>query len=137
MQQNATENNEIEDDAPDLTPTQQIVLTAILEGSTYVSAAEKAKINRCTIYRWLESDIEFQLALNRGKNERLRAVENRILDLAQKAVDVIEEALDDGDRKVAISVAKGLGLLDGKQPNIGITNRTDLLLFPSITKIAI
>jgi len=50
----------------------------------------------------------------------MRESSQRRLDaLANKALGVVETALDEGDARVALRILDGLGLLSGEKPSIG------------------
>ncbi len=113
MEQNAT-----------LDAKRVLALAALLEGQNMTDAAQAADVDRSTLYRWLDEPA-FAAELNKGKRELQDALHSRLLSLGERAVGVVQEALDGGDAKTALAVLKGLGLLDGGVP-IGPTDARDL-----------
>jgi hypothetical protein len=84
-----------------------------LGGKTITAAAKAAKVDRTTIYRWLRDpcDPSFRNALEQGRLELQAAVKTRLMRLANKATDCLEDAVKAGDSKAALALLKGLGLL--------------------------
>ncbi len=115
MQQNAT-----------LSDGQERALASLLAGKTVTTAAADAGIDRTTLHRWLKSDFAFQASLNRGRRELRDAMQARLLALAEKAGGVVETALNEGDRKTAMDILRGLGLLTGEPGQIGSDDALEL-----------
>jgi len=94
-----------------LTPAQVAALGALLSGASVTAAAEAADCDRGTVYRWLKQP-EFLAAYNHGRQDLLAASQTRLLALADRAVAVVERAIDqDADAKTALSLLRGLGVL--------------------------
>lgn len=96
-----------------LTTSQTVAMDAILSGYTICESADMAGINRSCVYRWLREDVEFQTELERRRKEIRDGAQNRLLQLCGKCVSSVEDAVKAGDVRVALSVLKGLGILDG------------------------
>ncbi len=96
-------------------------MQAMLSGETVTAAAKTAKVNRTTVHRWL-NDPDFQAALNSYRSELRDTQHHRLARLASKAIDVAEQALEDGDLRTALAVLRGIGLLPGQAPPTGPTN---------------
>ena len=94
-----------------LSPAQVKVLAELLTGKTITAAAAAAGVERATVHRWLREDFAFQAAWNRDRQELHREAFARLERLAAKAVDCLEKAIDGGDVKAALIVAKGMGIL--------------------------
>jgi hypothetical protein len=80
-------------------------LTAIVElllGSTVTEAAEKARVDRTTVHRWLSSDALFVATLNQLKQEEVDAIRSRMRSAAVTAVETVEELIE-GDNVGTIS----------------------------------
>lgn len=102
----------------DLLPAQQKALAALLAGQTITAAAKAAGVDRTTVHRWLRDRYKpaFPDALERGRRELRQATEARLLAMASKATDCLEEAMEEGDGKAAaLALLKGLGFLPGPQ----------------------
>jgi hypothetical protein len=97
-----------------LSPAQVKVLAELLTGKTITAAAAAAGVERVTVHRWLREDFAFQAAWNRDRQELHREAYARLERLAAKAVDCLEKAIDGGDVKAALVVAKGMGFLAPK-----------------------
>jgi hypothetical protein len=115
MQQNATPET---DRACELSPAKATVLEALLAGSTVTEAALAAEVDRSTLYRW-QRDPSFLATYNGRRAEMREAAEAKLQKLQKKALDAVERALDEGDSRVALTVLRGMGLLDGKRPTYG------------------
>ncbi len=96
-------------------------MQAILTGETVTAAAKTAKVNRTTVHRWL-NDPDFLAALNSYRSELRDTQHHRLARLASYAIDVAEQALEDGDIRTALAVLRGIGLLAGQAPPTGPTN---------------
>ena len=116
VKRNVTECNNVEET---LSPVQIQAIAHLLSGESISSTAESLEVNRVTIHRWLRDDFAFQATLNRGKRDLSDAIDARLQQMASRALETIQEALEDGDRRVALSVLKGCGYLDGKRTDIG------------------
>ncbi len=112
MAQNATKSN------TSLGAGQRIALDALLVGRSVTDAAKAARVNRSTVHRWLREP-EFIAAQNTARGDMRSANEARLAALGDDAIDALEAAIDSGDVRAAIAVAKGLGLLSGDAPHIG------------------
>lgn len=102
----------------ELSPSQETALESLLAGRTLCEAANEAGVNRSTLHRWRKEPV-FMAALNRRRAESREAAEATLERLRTKALEVTEQALDAGDRTVALAVLRGLGMLDGKKPSVG------------------
>ena len=102
-----------EDPGWGLEPKQVVALESLLLGSTATEAARVAGVDRRTLFRWLRSNAEFQSAINRGRREAREVAIMRLERLADSAVSALERALGEGDARSALTVLRGLGLLNG------------------------
>ena len=119
MQRNATPQ------AGAITPSQEKALAALLAGKTVTHAAAGAEVDRTTVHRWLKEDFAFQAALNRGRRDLRKALQARLMNLAEKAAECVERSIGEGDGKSALALLKGLGLLSGQLPRIGSDDPED------------
>ncbi len=85
-------------------------MEGLLAGLTVTAAAQKAGVSRETLHRWLREDFGFQAVLNRFRREAHEAMQARLLAMAQKAASVVEQAVAEGDVKVAMEVLKSCGV---------------------------
>ncbi len=109
MQQNSTKGEQTKA----LTPQQINALERLLAGETVTAAAEAVKIDRSTLHRWLREDYVFQARLNQAKRELAEAIKARLLRVADKAAEVVGNAVDQGNLNAALAVLKGLGAHPG------------------------
>ncbi len=70
-------------------------MQALLSGEQITAAAKTAKVNRSTLHRWLKEP-EFLAALNTCRSELREAQHDRLASLASSAIEVIEQALEEG-----------------------------------------
>lgn len=77
-----------------LTPEQLRALAALLEHGDKAKAARSAGVGRTTLYRWLREDVVFQAALEEATRQALKEFSTNLVRLADKAVRVLEMALD-------------------------------------------
>jgi hypothetical protein len=105
---------------------QQVAFAALRAGRSFAQAAEEADVNRTTIYRWVHGDPRFRAAYNAWKREMAESAHVRMLKLADKAVDVVERALDKDDAKVAVRMLKHLAVM--RRPKSGRTDAEGLKL---------
>ena len=115
MQQIATDSGV---ESHELSPTQQKALSALGEGATITAAADAAGVDRTTVHRWPREDFAFQADWNRLRAEIRKDNVARIEHLADSAFDAVRTAIEEGDARIAVTVLKGIGLLDGQTPSI-------------------
>jgi len=77
-------------------------------------------VHRATVFRWVKRDPYFAAAFNAWKLEMRDSAQVRLLKLADKAVDVVEKALDRGDEKVAMKMLRQLQVM--RRANVGATD---------------
>ena len=113
MKQNETPNAEAQ-----LSPAQELALGALMAGGRVTEAADAAGVSRSTLHRWMREPVF--LAAHNGRRLELAASANaKLRNLRDKALDVVDQALDAGDARVAVAVLKGVGMLDGQSPLVG------------------
>ena len=78
---------------------QQTALAALRAGSSFAKAAVEAGVNRATVYRWVQRDPAFRAAYNAWRAELVESANARLLKMTERAVEVIGEALETGDRR--------------------------------------
>jgi hypothetical protein len=102
-----------------LPPAQLQVLQGLLSGESVSGAAKAGQVSRETVHRWLREDFKFQAAYNRGRREILEEIQDALLVTARDAMEKVAEAVRSGDVRVALTVLKGVGGLEGRSPRIG------------------
>ncbi len=122
---------------PTLPPQQTQALASLLVGQTVTAAADAAGVDRTTVHRWLREDWDFQAALNRARREFRDGLRAHLENVAERAVQAVNEAIEAGDVKVALVVLKGLGLLGGHVPSIGVDDPAALLLLRRVASCCV
>ena len=72
--------------------------------------AEQVEVSRETVTRWRNDNPYFVAELNRKRQSLWHGDQDRLRALVGKAVDILEQALEDGDVKAAIAVLKAVKL---------------------------
>src|SRR6202035_1322729 len=89
-------------------------------GQSFAQAATQAGVHRATVFRWVKRDPYFAAAFNAWKLELRASAQVRLLKLADKAVDVVEQALERGDEKVAMKMLRQLQVM--RRTKVGTTD---------------
>jgi hypothetical protein len=92
-----------------LNERQLLALDALSLGRTHDEAAEAAGVHRVTISTWSVHHPGFIAERNRRKLEMARSASERGRVMVARAVDVILDALEDGDTETAVAVIKWSG----------------------------
>ena len=92
------------------TAKQARAIEALLTCPTMEQAADQAGVNRRTLTRWLD-DQAFRAALTAAEDQALDRVARRLLAMADKALDAIENVIDNpvqpgaGNKRLAAQTA--------------------------------
>jgi predicted nuclease with RNAse H fold len=78
----------------ELTPKQHQAIQALIAQSSIPSAATSAGVSVRSLYRWLDEPA-FRLALNTALDMSIDAAARGMVRLTEKAIQVVETALDD------------------------------------------
>lgn len=89
----------------------QAALAALLDSSTLTEAAEKAGIDRRTLYNYLHNDIDFARAYDEIRNRQAVAFMDDLTDRRQRAHAVIMELLEDVEQPAAIRLKAAQAIL--------------------------
>jgi len=73
---------------------QEKALPCLMVGMSDAAVAEQVGVSRETVNRWRKQDSSFKLALEILRRETWEGLRDRIMGLAGKALDVIEDHLD-------------------------------------------
>lgn len=103
-------NDSFPDSDDDLTVVQRAVLADLLAGQSVTDAALHCEVGRATVHRWLKADA-FRRALAEGRATIRAAVETRLTAIAERAVDVLDRAIVNGETRAALEILKGLAIL--------------------------
>jgi transposase-like protein len=97
---------------------QERAIDALLSGETVSEASRKVRVDRSTVYRWLE-DPSFVASLNSRRWEMRAANEVQLQLLQSIALEQVRAAIERGNATIALAVLKGSGVLTGVPPSIG------------------
>ncbi len=99
----------------DLTPQQLQAIDFLMLGYSHRQVGESVGLSRETITRWMLYHPGFQAEINRRRREMAENSLDRLRDLLPKALDTIEDALDDENNqnrcKIALELLKTAGPL--------------------------
>ncbi len=88
------------------TPAQDLAIEVLITGGTTFNASEAANVSRQTISLWRNHHPGFKAALNSRRRELLAERADRVRDLDTQALAVMAEAIDAGDRAMALAWVK-------------------------------
>jgi hypothetical protein len=92
-----------------LTEEQERVATLVAEGRVVSEVAMEVEIDAATVARW-RRDPRFVAEVNRRRQEAWASVHDRLRGMVSKAVDALEEAVDQGDVGAAVELLKAAGV---------------------------
>ena len=95
---------------PNLTIQQETALHALLNGASQQQASTQAGVARTTVTNWINHYVPFIQELNRQRNERTNLLSEHGTRVAQKALATVENAIEEGDSKLAMAYLSALGL---------------------------
>jgi hypothetical protein len=73
-------------------------------------------VHRRTVHRWLAADANFAAAYNAWQRETIDSGRARVLAMTDLALDTVQTAIQQGNARVAVQVAKATGALDAQRP---------------------
>ncbi len=101
-----------ESEPAELTPAQEAVIAALLDGKTQAEAAALAGVVPETVTRWKGKDALFVATWQNRRRQVWESHAQRLRNLAGKALDVVEQGLDEGDIRAAGLVLKSVNLAE-------------------------
>ncbi len=99
------------------TPAQITVLQALAAGATVTAAAQLASVSRPTVYHWTD-DPAFQQALAFAEQEYALTIRDRMQSLRAKALDKLEQVLDNPKSSPSVLLRAAVLLLTNKKWNL-------------------
>lgn len=97
-----------------LSDKQEQAIELLVAGKTVTEAAKELGISRQTLVEWREHDPAFVAEINRRRQEIWQGGVERLRSLVDRAVAVLEEDLQSGDRRLrqtaAVHVLRAVGL---------------------------
>lgn len=100
-----------------LPEAQQKTMEMLVAGRSIADAARITGVSRTTIYRWLNGDRAFMEVYEMWQRQRRKNCRSRLVMLTDKATDVLERLLEEGNATASIQLLKGVGMLGGKRRN--------------------
>ncbi|MDU4959634.1 MAG: helix-turn-helix domain-containing protein [Sporomusaceae bacterium] len=114
----------------ELSITQLNAIDLLASGQGVCKVSETLGVSRHTVTRW-KNNPYFVSQLNVRRKENWDDAHERLRGMVSKAIDVMEEALADGDRKVAVEVLKATNIYGRVSGPRGSSNVDEI-----ITKMA-
>ena len=113
MARSQGKSSEVKESEPaELTPAQEAVIGALLDGKTQAEAAALAGVVPETISRWKSKDALFVATWQTRRRQVWESHAQRLRNLAGKALDVVEQGLTEGDIRAAALVLKSVSLAE-------------------------
>ena len=91
---------------PLLSEKQLQAITLLIAGKSVTDTAIAITVDRRTLQRWRSNNPHFQAEYNRQRTEIYDSAQQRLHGLVHKAVDVMAQALSDGNLQAAIQLLK-------------------------------
>ena len=92
-----------------LTVRQEIAIAAFLESKTQAEAAKEAGVTRQTVSTWAAHHPAFIAALNARRREISEAHADRLRQMRLNALEVIDDAIERGDSRLALEFWRASG----------------------------
>jgi transposase-like protein len=97
---------------PGLSPAQAQVALSLASGASLSHAAKSSGVGRTTVYTWLKESPAFSSAVEHAKAEYVAALRDRIRDLSAKAINTIDNLLDDPSVHASVRLKAALAVLN-------------------------
>jgi hypothetical protein len=107
--------------------SQSLAIDCLATGGMTIEAAEAARVTRQTVSKWRNHHAGFQAELNRRRAELNEERQDRIRDIDGQALDVIREAVADGNLTASLEWARMRKLSEVDVDRIGSTNADEIL----------
>lgn len=111
-----------------LTTAQLNAIDLLSTGAGIKKTAEALNINRRTLSRWSTYNPYFIAALHAKRQLLWEDCHQRLRGMAGKAVDIIEQSLEENDSKTAVEVLKLLGIYGQVGPPKGGCSPEEVML---------
>lgn len=107
-----------------LSPAQEVAMENLATGVSISKAAQAAGVDPRTVRRWFASDPNFAAAYNAWRQELVASSRARVLAMTDLALDAVHSAIQKGDARVALQIARAGGAMDAPPP--GTTDPDEL-----------
>lgn len=122
-------------EASPLLPEQRQAIQLLLLGKTITEVSAILNKDRKTLYRWRENP-HFLAVYNELQGEMFIGIRGRLQSLTEKAVDVLQQHLEQGNLKAALELLKIINLY-GNVPSSAAATDPELILKAQAEEIAI
>ena len=95
-----------------LTLRQAQVVLALAQGATVTAAAAAAGLHRCTIYRWLNTQNEFEEAVRQASSDSILALREELKDARGAVLATLRPILTDAQTPPAMRLRLALAFLE-------------------------
>jgi hypothetical protein len=100
----------------ELSAAQERALQQLAAGTSIKETARVVGVGRRTVHRWLKEDANFAAAYNAWRRETVDSGRARVLAMTDLALDTVQNAMLQGNARVAVQVARAAGALDAPRP---------------------
>jgi AcrR family transcriptional regulator len=100
---------------PELTPIQAQVVLALAQGATVTAAAAAANLHRGTIYKWLNTQKEFEEAVRHARADYILTLRDELRDLSGTALATLRSLLTDAQTPHSVRMRVALAILERPQ----------------------
>ncbi len=90
----------------ELTPEQVQVVAMLVAGSSLVDISAQVGVDASTIWRWRNKNAAFKASLNQANQSMLEGITARLIGMAGRACDVLDDAMKNGTPADRIDAAK-------------------------------
>jgi hypothetical protein len=125
MMEGRQKPTEADDQHWHLSVQQRTAADLLAVGNTVTAVAELVGVARQTVSEWHNQDPAFEAAVNRRRQELWENLSDRLRALLPNALDVLEQALKNGNVKAAVEVLKAAGM-HGLQKPAGLVDPRDV-----------
>jgi hypothetical protein len=100
----------------DLPARQRTALLGLAAGKSFAAAARTAGVTRQTLYEWRTRNPRFAAIFNAWQADAVASAQNALVGLLEDSVAALGNAVRNGDTRIAMEVARRLGVLDLVKP---------------------
>lgn len=105
---NKSEQNETISPATGLTPQQEQACILLASGESYTTVAQRLKINRGTLYKWLDYNLPFKCYYNSQRIKYRERILERVFGLFDSAISVLSKSLNSDNEAIRLKAAMWL-----------------------------
>jgi transposase len=111
----------------ELSERQLVAIEALLTGASHGEAAEKARVHRVTVSKWVSGHPAFQAQLNRRRRELYEQRTAQLRELDEAALDAVAHQLETKDPEFAIKWLKLRGINGSIHPTLAPTDADEII----------